>query len=158
MKTQQGEERTHTRQPTGITRTIHHAPGARGHTPYTMGRKAEGGHTPKAVTYHEQPHHCRFMIGHSLGRMESSILSIMIGHSLGRMAYIFFWVRGGIFLVWPGIQRACGRHFLRVRVHVHVTFRFVEGTVPVAHHLGVSRRAVADIEAHTCSMQRDGCG
>ena len=30
-------------------------------------------HTPKAVTYHEQPHYCRFMIGHSLGRMESRI-------------------------------------------------------------------------------------
>ena len=29
--------------------------------------------TPKAVTYHEQPHCCRFMIGHSLGRMESRI-------------------------------------------------------------------------------------
>ena len=28
---------------------------------------------PKAVTYHEQPHYCRFMIGHSLGRMESRI-------------------------------------------------------------------------------------
>ena len=28
-------------------------------------------HTPKAVAYHEQPHYCRFMIGHSLGRMES---------------------------------------------------------------------------------------
>ena len=28
-------------------------------------------HTPKAVTYHEQPDYCRFMIGHSLGRMES---------------------------------------------------------------------------------------
>ena len=26
-------------------------------------------HTPKAVTYHEQSHYCRFMIGHSLGRM-----------------------------------------------------------------------------------------
>ena len=25
-------------------------------------------HTPKPVTYHEQSHHCRFMIGHSLGR------------------------------------------------------------------------------------------
>ena len=24
-------------------------------------------HTPKAVTYHEQSHYCRFMIGHSLG-------------------------------------------------------------------------------------------
>ena len=23
-------------------------------------------YTPKAVTYHEQPHYCRFMIGHSL--------------------------------------------------------------------------------------------
>ena len=23
-------------------------------------------HTPKAVTYHEQPQYCRFMIGHSL--------------------------------------------------------------------------------------------
>ena len=31
-------------------------------------------HTPKAVTYHEQPHYCRFMIGHSLGRMESTLL------------------------------------------------------------------------------------
>ena len=28
-------------------------------------------HTPKAVTYHEQSHYCWFMIGHSLGRMES---------------------------------------------------------------------------------------
>ena len=26
-------------------------------------------HTPKAVTYHEQSHYCRFMIGHSLGRV-----------------------------------------------------------------------------------------
>ena len=30
-------------------------------------------HTPKAVTYHEQPHYCRFMIGHSLRRIESRI-------------------------------------------------------------------------------------
>ena len=30
-------------------------------------------HTPKAVTYHEQSHYCRFMIGHSLGRMESRV-------------------------------------------------------------------------------------
>ena len=30
-------------------------------------------HTPKAVAYHEQPHYCRFMIGHSLGHMESRI-------------------------------------------------------------------------------------
>ena len=29
--------------------------------------------TPKAVTYHEQPHYRRFMIGHSLGHMESRI-------------------------------------------------------------------------------------
>ena len=28
-------------------------------------------HTPKAVTYYEQPDYCRFMIGHSLERMES---------------------------------------------------------------------------------------
>ena len=27
--------------------------------------------TPKAVPYHQQSHYCRFMIGHSLGRMES---------------------------------------------------------------------------------------
>ena len=30
-------------------------------------------HTPKAVAYHEQPHYCRFRIGHSFGRMESRI-------------------------------------------------------------------------------------
>ena len=29
--------------------------------------------TPKAVAYHEEPDYCRFMIGHSLGRMESGI-------------------------------------------------------------------------------------
>ena len=29
-------------------------------------------HTPKAVTYHEQSHYCRFVIGHSLGRMDIS--------------------------------------------------------------------------------------
>ena len=29
-----------------------------------------GTHTPKAVTYHEQSRCCRFMIGHSLGRMD----------------------------------------------------------------------------------------
>ena len=34
-------------------------------------------HTPKAVTYHEQPHYCRFMIGHSLGRMESRIKKLV---------------------------------------------------------------------------------
>ena len=30
-----------------------------------------GTHTLKAVTYHEQSQYCRFMIGHSLGRIES---------------------------------------------------------------------------------------
>ena len=30
-------------------------------------------HTAKAVTYHEQTDYCRYMIGHSFGRMESSI-------------------------------------------------------------------------------------
>ena len=37
-------------------------------------------HTPKAVPYHEQPHYCRFMIGHSLGRMESSCRAILINN------------------------------------------------------------------------------
>ena len=42
--------------------------------PNTLGAGAKTRlHTPKAVTYHEQPHYCRFMIGHSLGRMESRI-------------------------------------------------------------------------------------
>ena len=42
--------------------------------PSTLGAGAKTRlHTPKAVTYHEQPHCCRFMIGHSLGRMESRI-------------------------------------------------------------------------------------
>ena len=39
------------------------------------GTKGAGGkthlHTPNAVTYHEQSQYCRFMIRHSLGRMES---------------------------------------------------------------------------------------
>ena len=29
-------------------------------------------YTPKAVAYHVQSHYCRFMIGHSLGRMDIS--------------------------------------------------------------------------------------
>ena len=42
--------------------------------PGTLGAGAKTRlHTPKAVTYHEQPQYCRFMIGHSLGRMESRI-------------------------------------------------------------------------------------
>ena len=42
--------------------------------PSTLGAGAKTRlHTPNAVTYHEQPHYCRFMIGHSLGRMESRI-------------------------------------------------------------------------------------
>ena len=42
--------------------------------PGTLGAGAKTRlHTPKAVTYHGQPHYCRFMIGHSLGRMESRI-------------------------------------------------------------------------------------
>ena len=42
--------------------------------PGTLGAGAKTRlHTPKAVTYHEQPHYCRFMIGHSVGRMESRI-------------------------------------------------------------------------------------
>ena len=36
-------------------------------------------HTPKAVTYHEQPDYCRFMIGHSLGRMETTSLKENVG-------------------------------------------------------------------------------
>ena len=35
-------------------------------------------HTPKAVAYHEQSHYCRFMIGHSLGRMYISYFIITI--------------------------------------------------------------------------------
>ena len=37
-------------------------------------------HTPKSVTYHEQLQYSRFMIGHSLGRMESrcSLQSILM--------------------------------------------------------------------------------
>ena len=30
--------------------------------------------SPKAVTYHDQSRYCRFVIGHSLGRMDSSYL------------------------------------------------------------------------------------
>ena len=42
--------------------------------PSTLGAGAKTRlHTPKAVTYHEHPHYCRLMIGHSLGRMESRI-------------------------------------------------------------------------------------
>ena len=42
--------------------------------PGTLGAGAKTRlHNPKAVTYHEQPHYCRFMIGHSLGRVESRI-------------------------------------------------------------------------------------
>ena len=40
--------------------------------PWALGPK-HSLRTPKAVTYHEQPDYCRFMIGHSLGRMESRI-------------------------------------------------------------------------------------
>ena len=39
----------------------------KGHTDYPPWPSL---HTPKAVTYHEEPHYCRFMIGHSLGRMD----------------------------------------------------------------------------------------
>ena len=42
--------------------------------PSTLGAGAKTRlHTPKAVTYHEQPDYCRFMIGHSLVRTESRI-------------------------------------------------------------------------------------
>ena len=42
--------------------------------PGTLGAGAKTRlHTPKAVTYHEQAHYCRFMMGHSLMRMESRI-------------------------------------------------------------------------------------
>ena len=34
-------------------------------------------HTPKAVTYHEQSHYCRIMIGHSLGRVESRCCAML---------------------------------------------------------------------------------
>ena len=34
--------------------------------------------TPKAVTYHEQSHCYRCMIGHSLGRMESRCCAILM--------------------------------------------------------------------------------
>ena len=42
--------------------------------PSTLGAGAKTRlHTPKAVTYREQPDYCRFMIGHSLVHMESRI-------------------------------------------------------------------------------------
>ena len=42
--------------------------------PSTLGPGANARiHTPKAVAYHEQPHYCRSMLGHSLGLMESRI-------------------------------------------------------------------------------------
>ena len=42
--------------------------------PSTLGAGAKTRlHAPKAVAYHAQPHYCRFMIGHSLGRMESRL-------------------------------------------------------------------------------------
>ena len=42
--------------------------------PSTLGAGAKTRlHTPNAVTYHEQPQYCRFMIGHSLVRTESRI-------------------------------------------------------------------------------------
>ena len=43
--------------------------------------------TPKAVTYHEQPHYCRFIIGHSLSYHALSYhryCRFMIGRSLRR--------------------------------------------------------------------------
>ena len=43
-------------------------------------------HTPKAVTYHEQFHCCRFAIGHSLGRMESIFCTILILYNCIRLA------------------------------------------------------------------------
>ena len=50
------------------------------------GKKTGNTHTPKAVTYHEQSHYCKFMIGHSLGRM-GHYCRFTIGHSLGRMGH-----------------------------------------------------------------------
>ena len=48
-----------------------------GFGPSTFGARANTRlHTPKAVTYHGQPRYCRFVIGHSLGRMESRIKKI----------------------------------------------------------------------------------
>ena len=42
--------------------------------PGTLGAGAKTRlHTPKSVTYHEQPHYCRFMIGLNLVRTESRI-------------------------------------------------------------------------------------
>ena len=45
-------------------------------------------HAPKAVTYHEQPHYCRFMIPCALGcghHEQFYCCRFMIGHSLERM-------------------------------------------------------------------------
>ena len=48
-------------------------------SPYAQGAGTKTRlHTPKAVTYYEQPYYCRFMIGHSLGRMESRLSAILI--------------------------------------------------------------------------------
>ena len=45
--------------------------------PSTLGAGAKTRlHTPKDVTYREQTHYCRFMIGHSLVRMESRIKKV----------------------------------------------------------------------------------
>ena len=50
------------------------APGSRGEAGGRCVRRTAPlfPHTPKGVTYHEQSHYCRFMIRHSLGRMDIS--------------------------------------------------------------------------------------
>ena len=51
-------------------------------------------HTPKAVAYHKQSHYCEFMIGHSLGRMQSRFRAILIVYNV--------WWTGPGGTVWGG--------------------------------------------------------
>ena len=59
-------------------------------------------HAPKAVAYHEQSQYCRYMVGHSLGRM------------------VQFSTVQGIFKVqgifdWPGVLDLNGLHMCGIR-------------------------------------------
>ena len=84
---------------------------------YKQGTAPLPPHTLKAVTYHEQSHYCRFMLGHSLcphhtPKAQSHCCRFMIGHSLGRIEMSHF-ITTFPFKLMNLFEIMWGRHCIR---------------------------------------------
>ena len=107
-------------------------------------------HTPKAVTYHEQSYSCRFMIGHSLGRMESRFRAILIlCNCVGlaaSLAWISGWYLGGAVL--PASTRAMTPSTVFAACGIRIKCQGILGQYVCPHDCMSQHPINADMQQH----------